>query len=206
MPTFMNDLDQTKDIAMTYSFLEDIFKYPYREKRIRARDSYLNNSRCLLTLISTMMSYLIGYSYEKIKKYDEKIIDNVLDSFSFWKSIKYKQELSIIEKFRQFRNCFEHANFLLCFDDSVEIDENGNYLIEDLNQIKYHFVNEKIEGEITFVEFVQLYSKCIDLFTKYNKDNKIAMFIFDGRIRRPGQVRNQKDLENILKSIITRDI
>lgn len=206
MPTFMNDLDQTKDIAMTYSFLEDIFKYPYREKRIRARDSYLNNSRCFLTLISTMMSYLIGYSYEKIKKYDEKIIDNVLDSFSFWKSIKCKQELSIIEKFRQFRNCFEHANFLLCFDDSVEIDENGNYLIVDFNQIKYHFVNEKIEGEITFVEFLQLYPKCIDLFTKYNQDNKIAMFIFDGRIRRPGQVRNQKDLENILKSIITRDI
>ena len=206
MPTFMNDLDQTRNIAMTYSFLEDIFKYPYREKRIRARDGYLNNSRCLLALISTMMSYLIGYSYEKTKKYDEKIIDNVLDSFSFWKSMKCKQELSAIEKFRQFRNCFEHANFLLCFDDSVEIDENGNYLIADLNQIKYHFVNEKIEGEITFVEFVQLYSTCIDLFTKYNQDNKIVMFIFDDRIRRPIQVRNQKDLENILKSVIARDI
>ena len=58
MPTFMNDLDQTKDIAMTYSFLEDIFKYPYREKRIRARDSYLNNSRCFLSLISTFGYFL----------------------------------------------------------------------------------------------------------------------------------------------------
>ena len=53
------------------------------------------------------MSYLIGYSYEKIKKYDEKIIDNVLDNFSFWKNIKCQQELSTIEKFKQFRSLLE---------------------------------------------------------------------------------------------------
>lgn len=206
MPTFMNDLDQMKDIARTYSFLEDIFKNPYREQRIRNRDSYLYNSRCYLTIMSTMMSYLIGYSYEIIKKYDEKIIDSVLDNFPFWGSIKCQQELSTIEKFKQFRNCFEHADFLLCLDDSVEKDENGRYFISDFDQIKYHFINEKIEGEITFTEFVQLYSKCIDLVTKFNRDNKISMYIVSDRIRNPRLIRNQKDLENHLESIVVRDI
>lgn len=202
----LNDLNQTKDIAKTFSFLAEIFKNPYNEKIIRNRDSYLYNSRCFMTVMSTMMSYLIGYSYEQCKNYDEQLIDKVLNQFSFWKTIKFNGEISVTEKFKQFRNCFEHANFLLCYDDSVQMDENKNYYIEDLTQIRYHFKNDTIEGEIDFIEFVQLYDKCVDLFTKYNRDNKIAMYILDDRVKIPNYVRNSKDLETILSGVLTRDI
>lgn len=203
---FLNDMDNVSDIRRTFLFLNEIFKRPYNEKTIRYRDSYLYNARCFLTTISTMMSYIIGYTYERCKDYSDDLIDNVLSTFSFWNTIKCNKELSSIEKFKQFRNCFEHANFLTGYNDSVKCLD-GIYYVSSLEDIKFHFKNSLIEGEIDFIEFVNLYEKCVDLFTKYNADNKIAMYILDAdTIRNPYKIRSRKELERVLNGIAVRDI
>lgn len=203
---FLNDMDNVSDIRKTFLFLNEIFKRPYNEKTIRYRDSYLYNARCFLTTISTMMSYIIGYTYERCKDYSDDLIDNVLSTFSFWNTIKCNKELSSIEKFKQFRNCFEHANFLTGYNDSVKCLD-GIYYVSSLEDIKFHFKNSLIEGEIDFIEFVKLYEKCVDLFTKYNADNKIAMYILDAdTIRNPYKIRSRKELEKVLNGIAVRDI
>ena len=203
---FLNDMDNVSDIRRTFLFLNEIFKRPYNEKTIRYRDSYLYNARCFLTTMSTMMSYIIGYTYERCKDYSDDLIDNVLSTFSFWNTIKCNKELSSIEKFKQFRNCFEHANFLTGYNDSVK-HLDGIYYVSSLEDIKFHFKNSLIEGEIDFIEFVKLYEKCVDLFTKYNADNKIAMYILDAdTIRNPYKIRSRKELEKVLNGIAVRDI
>ena len=199
-------LEEMRDIAKNYAFLENIFKYPYKEKRIRGRDSYLYNTKCNFIIMSNIMSYLIGYSYERCKDYSSDIIDKVLNKYSFWKNIECSTELTPIQKFRQFRNCFGHADFFIGFDDTVKLDENGNYYIENLNQIKYYFGNDKINGEISFSEFAKLYNDCINLFTKYNGKNKIAMYMLDDRHKNPNLVRNENDLNHILDNMTVIDV
>lgn len=201
-----NDLDVMRDVSKNYAFLEEIFKYPSRDRIIKNSDKFIDNGRCFLTTISTTMSYLLGHSYEKCKNFNGKIIEEVLGQFSFWKQIQTTENMTSIEKFKQFRNCFEHANFLLMYDETVRQENTGkeNYYIEDFNQVNYHFKNDKIEGEINFKELFILFRTCIDLFTKYNSKNSISMYIFDDR--KGFTIKNKKNALDIIDNIIVSDI
>lgn len=201
-----NDLDVMRDVSKNYAFFEEIFKYPYRDRIIKNSDKFIDNGRCFLTMISTTMSYLLGYSYEKCKSFNENIIEEVLGQFSFWKQIQTTKNMTSIEKFKQFRNCFEHANFLLMYDETIKQENTGkiNYYIEDFNQVNYHFKNDKIEGEINFKELFILFGTCIDLFTKYNSKNSISMYIFDDR--KGFTIRNKKNALDIIDNITVSDI
>lgn len=206
MGTLFSDVDQTKNIAKIYELFTNLFKHPYVENRIKNIDESLEDRRCYMAFVSTMVSYILSHCYEQAKNYDESIINTVLSGFSFWDKIECKEKLSPSEKFKQFRNCFEHADYYLYIDSGAEKDENNIY-IRSFSQICYYFANEKIAGKIDFIEFYKLYSALISLFTKYNKNNKIAMLIIDqDSVRKLGHIRNSRDLEKILENSVIRDI
>ena len=196
----LNDSNITKEIATIYSFLEDIFKHPYDKKRLKLKNYYTTEARCAITVLINMMSYTIGYTCEKTKKYDTEIINNIMSKSPIWNKIKCKEELSPNDKFAQLRNCFEHANFMTLIDD-----ENGNYGHEEYyNRIKIYFNNDKIEGLVEFVEFVGLYSKCIELITKYDSKTTLVNDIITNN--RPTIIRNSRDLEKVMNSFVVYDM
>ena len=207
MGILYSNMDQTKKIAKTYEFFANLFKRPYIETRIKNGDEHLDDSRCYMTFVSTMVSYILSHCYEQAKNYDESIIDTVLSEFSFWNRIECEEELSTSEKFKQFRNCFEHADYYLYIDNSAEKDDNRSIYVSTFTQVHYYFANEKISGNINFMEFYKLYSALISLFTKYNKNNKIAMLIIDqDSVKKLGHIGNSHDLEKILEKSVIRDI
>ena len=208
-----NDSDISKEITIIYDYLEDLFKNPYEKKhlkikKIRDDTEYIVN-RCLITIFINMMSYVIGYTYEKTKHYSDEIINDVMSDLPFWNTIKCKTNLSPSEMFQQFRNCFEHANYLLLVnggqdenntkyknivDIGVDLKDINGKPIDESDDLYVYFSNNKIEGIINLNEYIKLYNKCADLLSKYDVDENASLLSYTAELK-INRIRNSRDLE-----------